>query len=166
MATKKMTATDSNIKRAFQQLHDAAIASLPRPHGLGVAIGFVTAALLLTKQLLDVGRLNAATEGALRKAVDDAVANGKLAIVQHSASGAVPPDPTESNYRHLRNCFGHGNWSYDEKTITPTSMKIKLEDFDPRRPEGQDKTWEATIELPDLVNLAERLLVETFNGLP
>ncbi len=63
-----MIATDDNLKRAFQQLHDAVVDALaapaPKTWALGAAIGFVTTTMVLTKQLLDSGRLNNATEDA------------------------------------------------------------------------------------------------------
>jgi len=165
MALNTMIATDSNLKRVFQQLHDAAIdalaAPMPRPFALGAAMGFVTTTMVLTRELFASGRLKAATENALRQVVDDAVSTGKLVVTQPDANAAA--DRAATDYRHLRNCFGHGNWTYDENAVGKASMRMTLEDHHART--GK-KTWGATIDLPDLVNLAEKLMVETFNRMP
>jgi len=42
-------------------------------------------------------------------------------------------------------------------------VTIKLEDYFPKE---TTPNWSATIKFSDLINLAEKLLVETFNGMP
>ncbi len=84
-------------------------------------------------------------------------------VTMAGPNNVAPANQVESNYRHLRNCFGHGNWRYDPAQIDAGSMRITLEDY---YPNSNQQTWGATIALPDLVNLAEKLVVEAFNGMP
>ena len=68
----------------------------------------------------------------------------------------------EAHYRHLRNCFAHGNWRYDEADIDAVNMAVTLEDYTGRG----NQSFSATIDLANLIDFAERLLIETFNKMP
>jgi hypothetical protein len=162
-----MIATDDNLKRAFQQMHDAAIDAFasptPKPWAFGAAIGFVTATFVLTHQLQNENRLPVAVEAAQKKVIADAVTSGKLVVTHPDATTNGIADPDSANQRHLRNCFGHGNWTYNPAQTSAGAMTITLEDY---LPKSTTRTWAATMQAPDLINLAEKLLVETFNGMP
>ena len=163
--TDKMIATKSNVERALQQLSDAAVAALtpkPEPYAFGFAIGFVTTTMVLTKALFASGRLGNDTEDELQKIVDGAVSNNKLTVTNPDRRG----DTAERHHGHLRNCFAHGNWKYDENDITKTAMEITLQDyFIDKETNTPTMTWAATIQAPDLVNLAEKLMCEAFKGI-
>jgi hypothetical protein len=162
-----MIATDNNVKRAFQQMLDAAVdafaSPVPKPWAFGAAISFMTTTFVLTKQLATESRLPPVVEAAQKAVIADAVSGGRLVVTQPDATPNGIADPASANHRHLRNCFGHGNWAYDPAQVSSGSMHITLEDYDPRT---RARTWAATMELPDLINLATKLLVETFNGMP
>jgi hypothetical protein len=66
-----------------------------------------------------------------------------------------------SDLRHLRNCFSHGNWWYEEGAVTKESMVITLEDY-----RGKDHTWAASIDMVDFISLAQKRLVITFKRRP
>lgn len=162
-----MIATEDNLKRVFQQMHDGVIAALasptPMPWAFGAAISFITTTFVLTYQLQNENRLPTAVEAAQKNVIADAIASGKLIVTQRDATANGNADPNSANHRHLRNCFSHGNWKYDPTGVSPGAMTITLEDY---LPKTNTLTWAATMQVPDLINLAERLIVETFNGMP
>lgn len=162
-----MIATNDNLKRAFQQIVDAAqdtfASPAPKSWAFGAAISFVTTTFVLTKQLATEKRLPAVVEKEQKKVIADTVSSGKLVVTKPDAAANGKADPDSANYRHLRNCFGHGNWSYDPSQVSAGSMAITLEDWDPKT---KKQTWAATIEATDLINLALKLVVETSNGMP
>lgn len=160
-----MIVTDDNAKRTFQQMHDLlleAVNPTPKPFALGAAISFITTTVILTQQLKNEGRLPPAVENDQKQTVHDWVSSGRLTVAHREFAGSDNNDPDLADLRHLRNCFGHGNWRYDVNTVTKDSMQITLHDY---LPNGM-QTWDASIEMIDLINLAQRLLVVTFNGLP
>lgn len=155
-----MTVSDENVKRALQQMHDAAIDGLSQPYAFGLAMSFLTTIFVLTKQLSDENRLPQAAEDAQKNAVSGLAWKSKSLSKVGDKDGG---DQATADYRHLRNCFSHGNWSYNEADVSSASMVVTLFDYTPGK--NPTKTFEAEVELPDLVNLAERLLVETFNNM-
>lgn len=168
-----MIATDEEVKRAFQQMHDAIKdVFAPPPSGLkswafGSAVAFITTTFSLCRQLHDEKRLPTAVETSQQQVIADAVKNRHLIITQPDSTPKGMADPDAANFRHLRNAFAHGNWTRDLSPATSTppnqDMKIILEDYYP----GQTTpNWRATIDFADLLNLAEKLLVDTFNGMP
>ena len=163
-----MIATDTNIKRMLQQLEDAAVdvftKPAPKPYAFGLAISFITTTLLITKQLAEERRLTLKLEGVQRKTVSDAVKSGGLTINQSDLAGK-DANQDDAHYRHLRNCFAHGNWRYSEAAVTPANLSLTLEDYSMKKGKAV-RTFAATIGLPALIDLAERLLVETFNNMP
>lgn len=165
-----MQATDSNLKRTFQQMHDMLLEKVtpqPKQHALGTAISFITTTVILTQQLKAEGRLPAAVENAQKQAIHDWVANGQLNVTQREFINADNNDPDLCDLRHLRNCFGHANWRYEECAVSSNSIPVILEDWmRNRNTNAWEQTWAATIDMIDLINLAQRLLVVTFNGMP
>jgi hypothetical protein len=160
-----MIATDTNVKRTFQQMHDLALeafAPTPKLYAFGAAIGFVTTTVILTQQLKAEGRLPAALEDEQKKTVHDWMPASRLTVTQCDYVNADNNDPDLTNFRHLRNCFSHGSWRYDENAVTNGSMLIILEDY---LLNGK-QTWAASINMIDLINLSRRLLVVTFSGMP
>jgi hypothetical protein len=146
----------------FQQLHASMIdATTPKvkPYIYGLAIGFMTTVFTLTKQLETEKRLDAQTKNAQLKVIDDAIKAGQLTI-----EASYVNESLESVYRHVRNCFAHGNWSYDDSVSLTSSRLIQIDDFDPDQKNKQ--TFAATIEFHNLVDMAERLLIDTFKGMP
>lgn len=160
-----MIATNDNLKRAFQQMHDAAIDAFattnPKNYRFGAAVSFITTTSALTNQLRSENRLPTQLEATLKTVVSDAVSANSLVITFPDTTQNATADPDGANLRHLRNCFGHGNWRFDPAQINSGNMQVTLEDY---RPNGT-QSWGANMQLPDLINLAERLLVETFNGM-
>ncbi len=161
-----MIATDTNVRRVLQQLHDAAVESLAgppfRPYVLGVAISFITTTVEICRQLAVEERLPDALEAAQRNVVAEFANTGRLTITQSNVANGIDADQADAHYRHLRNCFGHVNWQYDEATVNAQNLAVTLEDYN----NGGNRTFAATIQLPDLVDLAERLLLVTFNNMP
>jgi len=161
-----MIATSENLKRAFQQMHDAAVDAftpVPKPWAFGAAVSFVTTTLVLTNHLKMENRLPVTVETAQKKVIADAISSRKLVVTQPDATQNGLADPDSANYRHLRNCFGHGNWNYDPAQVSANAMTITLEDY---KPNTNKRSWAATMQEPDLINLAENLLTETFSGMP
>jgi hypothetical protein len=160
-----MIATDKNVKRMLQQLHDAAIDCFAdgdvKPYAFGLAISFITTTIATCRQLASEGRLPSSLTDSQRNLVAEFVGNGKL-NVNTSTLGRSDANQEDADYRHLRNCFAHGNWQYDESDIGKNSMAVTLEDYNPKGAQ----TFSATIDLASLIDLTERLLVETFNGMP
>jgi hypothetical protein len=165
-----MIVTNDNVKRTLQQMQDMllqAVSPTPQPHALGVAISFITTTVILTQQLKSEGRVPAAVEADQKQVVADWIAAGRLTVTQNIQVNSDNHDPDLANLRHLRNCFGHGNWRYDTAAVTSDAMPIELQDWQKNRNTGNwEQTWEASVEAIDLINLAQRLLVITFNGLP
>ena len=158
-----MIATDTNIKRMLQQLHDAAVdcfaQGVQRPYSFGMAISFITTTIATCNQLAREGRLPAGLEEAQRNLVADFVTSGRLNVIQ---SNAAPNEADNAaHYRHLRNCFAHGNWRYDESMISAANMVVTLEDY-----AGANRTFAATIDFAHLISFAEQLLVLTFDNMP
>jgi hypothetical protein len=168
-----MLATNTEIKHAFQQLSGAlkdAFSPPPantKPWAFGSSIAFMTTTFALCKQLNTEGRLPSTLEAAHQGVIADAVKNNHLAITQADSTPQGIADPDAANFRHLRNAFAHGNWTRDQSLVPSGAprqdMKIILEDYSPRQ---STPNWRATIDFADLVNMAEKLLVETFNGMP
>lgn len=168
-----MIATNDEVKRAFQQMYDvlkdafAAPPANPKPWAFGSSIAFITTTFALCKQLNTEGRLPPTLEAVQQGVIADAVKNNHLTITQADSTPQGIADPDAANFRHLRNAFAHGNWTRDQSLVPSGAprqdMKIILEDYSPRQ---TTPNWRATIDFADLVNLAEKLLVETFNGMP
>ena len=168
-----MNATDDEVKRAFQQMHDAMKdVFAPPPSGLkpwafGSSIAFITTTFSLCRQLRHESRLPASVEANQKQVVADAVKNQRLIITQPDSTPNGTADPDAVNFSHLRNSFAHGNWTRDLSPIPPTSpnqsMKLILRDYYPKR---TTPNWSATINFADLLDLTEKLLVVTFNGMP
>lgn len=156
-----MIATDTNLKRMMQQLQNAANQGLRnRSQAFGLAVSFLTTTFAVANQIARSTRpYSPAVETAHRTAVAAAIAGGELVVALSAVHGTETTD--DAHLRHLRNCFAHGNWRYDESVVTPTHMPIRLEDFN-----HSGQTFAADIQLPAVVNLAERLLVDTFNAIP
>jgi len=165
-----MKATDNNVKRTFQQMHKMLLDVMtpqPKQNAAGAAIGFITTTAILTQQLKAEGRLPAPVEEAQKQTVHDWIADGRLNFTNCTLANDDNNNPDVANLRHLRNCFGHANWHYDEKAVTNDSMPVILEDWMfNRKTKAWEQTWAATIEMGDLINLAQRLLVVTFQGMP
>ncbi len=161
-----MKASDENIQRVFQQLHKAAKACFigpkrkPKRYAFGMAVSFVTTTLAITKQLANARRLTDELKKAQEAVVADAIKRGELKIVSKS-------EAVDKVYGHLRNCFAHANWSYNEADISKANLVLRLEDY--RRPKKneheQQQSFDATIDLVDLLDLTEKLLVITFKGM-
>lgn len=181
-----MIATDDDVKRVLQQMYDAAkdmvglptrklgrtarvvrylkgLLRKPRPKrwAFGSSIAFITTTFTLTRQLTADRRLPASVVDAQKRVVADAISRNELRITQPDTTPRGTTDPDETNFRHLRNSFSHANWTYSSPSVRAGSMAMTLED----RYQGQTN-WAAIIGFADLVSLAERLLIETFNGMP
>ena len=156
-----MTASDNNLLRAFQQMQDAVKESIDqsKPFCFGVAISYITFVFATTKQLADEGRLTSAGEQAQK----DAINESPLEIVQseiHSDKDGT--DQVRATFRHLRNCVGHGNWQYDPVDTTASGdIWIILHDYNDKG----TLRFSARVPFPDLINLAEKIMVVTFNDL-
>ncbi len=165
-----MIVTDDNVKRTFQQMHAMLLQAMtptPRSDALGTAISFITTTVVLTQQLKAEGRLPAAVENDQRTTIIDWVTSHRMTVTQRVFANADNNDSGLSDLRHLRNCFGHGNWRYDVNAISSSSMPIILEDWQKnRQTNAWEQSWAATIDMVDLINLAQRLLVVTFHGIP
>ncbi len=161
-----MIATDSNVKRALQQLHDAAVDCLTGPpfrsYVFGMAVSFITTTIEICRQLTVEERLPGAVTTAHRNLLAEFANTGRLTVTQSNMANNLDTDQVDAHYRHLRNCFGHGNWQYDEAMVSAQNLVITLEDYN----NGGNRSFAATVQLPDLVDLAERLLVVTFNNMP
>ena len=156
-----MTASDQNLMRAFQQMQQAVKESIgdSKPYSYGVGISFVTFVFVTTKQVADEGRLTVNGEIAQK----DAVTSSPLSITQSEIDPQKDgTDQVKATLRHLRNCVAHGSWLYDPANKTP-SGDILIDLFDHNTSEAQ--RFSARIPFPDLVNLAEKIMVETFNDL-
>src|SRR5438067_316016 len=116
-----MIATDSNVKRLFQQLQDAAKDGFanptPRSYAFGLAISFATTTFLIAKALADDPKRTLLVEEAQKCVICDAVKDKTLNITC-SIPRKKDKSVDDAHYRHLRNCFAHGNWKYDESEVT------------------------------------------------
>ena len=165
-----MIVSDDIVKRTFQQMHAMflqAVTPTPSAHALGAAISFITTTVVLSQQLKTEGRLSTTVENDQKQTISNWVSQQHLTVTQRVFINADANDQAVCDLRHVRNCFGHGNWRYDVNAVSGASMPIVLEDWQQNRKTQQwEQTWAATIDMVDLINLAQRLLVVTFNGMP
>jgi hypothetical protein len=152
-------ATDEQIVRVFKQMQGG-LEELPigSMNVFGQIVGFITTTLQLCEQMRQAGRLPHTVEDAQRELLADFRTNGKIMITQseidpHMDNGLQ----SNADLRHLRNCFAHGNWTYDVSEITSEKLEVELYDFN----KSGAQRFAATIELINLIDLAEQLMVVT-----
>ncbi|GEM_PF-4739808 len=158
-----MQASDDNIKRAFLQLQKATAGAVTSENGFGVAIAFLTTVAVLAGE---IKKTNAALNVAQVDVIEEYRSSGKLQVATClDRDGNV--SLTKSNcWRHIRNCFAHGNWFYNESEVTfveengvkDANMPIHLNDFDR---DGGPITFEAQIDMVDLLTMTEKLMLAT-----
>lgn len=160
-----MIATNRQIKRMLQQLQSGAYnafrTALKRGYAIGLAISYISTTLTITKQLNDENRLSPKMKDALRIAVSNAVKNHQLKIIQSDRAGK-DVDQNDADFRHLRNCFAHANWKYSALGVMAGDLSLKLEDYSKK----QNKTFETTMNLIDLIDLTQKLQIAAFTNIP
>jgi hypothetical protein len=155
-----MKATDEQIVRVFKQLQGGFGELRPESKNVfGMVMGFITTTFQLCDQMRQARRLPQAVEEAQRQLLADFRKSGKLAITQSELDQKDIGQQSNADLRHLRNCFAHGNWTYDETQMSKANLTVKLYDFNSANPPVQ--RFHATINLVDLAKLAEQLMVET-----
>ena len=139
--------------------------NIPNRHtfAFGMAMSYMTTTFVLCKQLKDESRLPISAEDAQKQVIQEWIDGGLLNVLQSEIDAQKDGnDQINAHLRHLRNCFGHGNWSFDEtKKDSDGNFTIELYDYNTAIPPAM--RFHATILAPDLIDLAQKLLVETFN---
>ncbi len=132
--------------------------------GFGAAIAFLTTISVLAGERKKNSQIVNDAQVAVIKTYLD---SGKLSVsVSLNRDATASDDSPSSCWRHIRNCFAHGNWYYDEDlvvTTEPVEIPFELKDF---TSDGKMNTFEATIDMVELLRLAEQLLIVTFEALP